>query len=110
MRHTEKCKHNWKPDGDGGYICTKCPAWSSIGPGHFSIKQREHNPQSYRYIFTPKHHEALADYCAKLLLETNESADAWMAVARLRELLQKDNDRFSWTLWQTRIAEKLTCR
>ena len=32
---------------------------------------------NYKYIFTPKHHAALADYCAKLLIETDESDDAW---------------------------------
>lgn len=43
---------------------------------HFKVKARTFDATTYKYIFQRKQYEALAKYCASLLIATDNSADA----------------------------------
>lgn len=73
----------------------------------FTIKPRAYNKQSYKYIFTPKHHERLAQFCAELLLERNESAEAHGVVAKLCVFLAADNNQFKRDAFWMSVNAKL---
>jgi 20S proteasome alpha/beta subunit len=93
------CKHNWVPrtDGAGGYDCTKCADWSQVGPEHFKVK-----PQgltyNYKYIFTGKHHAAIAKVIAKSYQDNKSDFDRQkvvLAVALdMAEMMKADNNKF----------------
>ena len=64
-----------------------------------------HDPQSYRYIFSPKHHEALAKVMALALHDTDSHYYTIHTLSLFVSMLILDNNRFSPTAFTKRVYE-----
>ncbi len=110
----DKCLHNWtevlgKNGGFGGYLCSKCNAWSKhaiidsyfapTSKDQFAVKPRVFNPKSYRYIFTGKHHVILAQIMAKhrrlAVGDAKRSVVVLAMIDDVADMLQADNNQFN---------------